>query len=136
MEVVRKGKPIAKITVTSSNDVVTLVGADLQAKDREHLLCLHLDVRMQVIGVETVAIGSVDTANAHPREVFKAAIINGSSSVILVHNHPSDVPTPSAADLEVTRQLGEAGRLLGIQDHVIIGGEEFVSMADEGLVNF
>jgi DNA repair protein RadC len=118
--------------------VVALVGAELRAKDREHFLCVHLDARVQVIGVETITIGTVDTAYAHPREVFKGAILNGASSIVLVHNHPSDIPTPSESDLELTRQLIEAGRLLGIpiQDHLILGGEDFVSMADEGLIEF
>jgi DNA repair protein RadC len=138
VEIVRKGSPAARVTVASSEDVVSLVGEELRGKDREHLLCLHLDARSQVLGVETVGIGTVDTTIAHPREVFKGAIVAGASSIVLVHNHPSDVPTPGPADLEVTRQLAEAGRLLGIpvRDHVVVGGEDYVSMADEGLVDF
>lgn len=101
-------------------------------------MCIHLNVRMQVIGVETVSIGSVDTTIVHPREVFKGAILNGASSIVLVHNHPSDIPEPSDADVQVTQELIAAGRLLRIpvQDHIIIGGEDYFSMAEKGILDF
>jgi len=93
---------------------------------------------MQVIGVETISVGLVDTTVVHPREVFKGAILNGSSSIVLVHNHPSDIPEPGGADVQVTQELISAGRLLHIpvQDHIIIGGDNYFSMADKEILDF
>ncbi|MBM3237420.1 hypothetical protein FJZ31_14110 [Candidatus Poribacteria bacterium] len=138
IEVVRKGKPTQKVAIESAEDVVAFVGGELRLKDREHLLSIHLNVRMQVIGVETVSIGSVDTTIVHPREVFKGAILNGAYSIVLVHNHPSDIPEPSNADVQVTQELIAAGRLLRlpVQGHIIIGGENYLSMAEKGILAF
>jgi DNA repair protein RadC len=72
----------------------------------------------------------------HPREVFRAAIIESAAAVILVHNHPSGDPTPSREDREVTDQMAEAGRLIGISvlDHIVIGDGRYVSFVELGLL--
>jgi DNA repair protein RadC len=71
----------------------------------------------------------------HPREIFKEAIARSSAAIILVHNHPSGDPTPSQEDVEVTRRLVEAGRLLGIEvlDHVVVGDNRYVSFKEKGI---
>ncbi len=78
----------------------------------------------------TVSMGSLDSSVVHPREVFKEAISASAASVIFVHNHPSGDPEPSEDDIELTRRLVEAGKLLGILvlDHVIVGDGTFVSL--------
>ena len=83
-----------------------------------------------------VSEGTLDASIVHPRDVFKEAILEPAASVILIQNHPSGNPTPSEEDLRITKQLVEAGRLLGIKvyDHIILAGDQYRSLADEGLI--
>ena len=89
----------------------------------EHFQVVLLNTRRKLIKVELISQGLVDTLLAHPREVIKPAIAANATAVVLVHNHPSGDPTPSAADIKVTRDLIRAGNLLKIEvlDHVILG---------------
>ncbi len=106
---------------------------DLQVEEF-HLLAL--DSQSQVLRQVLVTRGLLNSSLVHPREVFRAAIAEAAAGIIVVHNHPSGDPTPSAEDRAVTRQLAEAGRLLDLPlyDHVIIGGDRFVSLATLGLL--
>jgi len=83
-----------------------------------------------------VSEGTLDASIVHPRDVFKEAILEPAAGVILIHNHPSGNPAPSEEDLRITKQLVEAGRLLGIKvyDHIILAGGSYRSLADEGLI--
>ena len=125
------------------------VCADLAglAQESFHVLCLNS--KNVLINRHLVSLGLLDSAPVHPREVFRAAIRDGAASVVLIHNHPSGDPTPSAEDLRVTRQLIEAGTILGIKvvDHVVVGrappaapGESmrppFLSIREAGLCSF
>jgi DNA repair protein RadC len=98
-------------------------GAELQARDRELLRVLLLDTKLRLLAVEDVALGSLNECIAHPREIFRPAIMHSAYAAILVHNHPSGDPAPSQADHRLTRQLGDAAKLLQINflDHIIIG---------------
>ena len=109
--------------------------SEIRTSDREQFICLHLDARNQVNALEVVSVGSLNASLVHPREVFKAAILNNAASVILAHNHPSDDPTPSREDIELTRRMVQAGELMGIEilDHVIVGPERFLSMKEANL---
>src|SRR4030042_341645 len=84
----------------------------------------------------TISEGTLEASIVHPRDVFREAILEPASGIILIHNHPSGNPSPSEEDLRITKQLVEAGRLLGIKvyDHIILGGERYRSLADEGLL--
>jgi len=95
---------------------------------------LHLNTRRRLKGHTLVSHGIMDTLLVHPREVFRAAIIAGSSAIVLAHNHPSGEATPSEADIKVTRDLIRAGQLLKIEvlDHVIIGHGQHVSLRELG----
>ena len=88
-----------------------------------------LNTQNNIIGEELISKGILDASIIHPREVFRPAIRNASSKIILVHNHPSGDPTPSPEDLEINKKLKETGEELGIKvlDSVIIGDEEFWS---------
>jgi len=101
---------------------------------KEHFVVLHLDTKNRLIGEETVSIGSLDTAIVHPREIFKTAVKRSAASIICAHNHPSGDPMPSFEDIEVTRRLVEAGRILGVEvlDHVVIGENCYVSIKEKG----
>lgn len=106
----------------------------------EHFQSVLLNARRKLIRVEVISQGLVDTLLVHPREVFKGAISANASSLVLVHNHPSGDPTPSQADIQVTRDLIRAGQLLRIEvlDHVILGrraegnGKDYVSLRELG----
>jgi len=83
-----------------------------------------------------ISEGTLDASIVHPRDVFREALLEPAAAIILIHNHPSGNPSPSEEDLRMTRQLVEAGRLLGIRvyDHIILAGESYRSLADEGLL--
>jgi DNA repair protein RadC len=104
-------------------NVVRLLREKNLVKSVETLQVLLLNTRRRLIRVEDVIDGTIDTLLVHSREVFKAAIAANASAIVLVHNHPSGDPTPSEADIKVTRDLIRAGQLLKIEvlDHVIIG---------------
>jgi len=109
-------------TVTSSSDAASLIRSYLGLTDRENMVVVMLDVKLQVIGINTVSIGSLDSAVVHPREVFKPAILSNAHRIILGHNHPSGDPRPSDEDKRLTLQLADAGRLMDIavEDHIIV----------------
>ena len=102
----------------------------------ERVRVLFLNTQNMLIHAEHVGDGSIDEAAIHPREVIRRAMDLGATALIIVHNHPSDSPQPSRADIEVTNRIAEAGRLLGIvvHDHVIIGREGHTSLRAKGLI--
>src|SRR6185503_4841066 len=114
--------------------IVQLLKAVNLVKNVETLQALLLNTRRRLIRVHTLSDGTIDTLLVHPREVFKKAIAANASAVVLAHNHPSGDPTPSEADIKVTRDLIRAGQLLKIDvlDHVIIGQPNFSSLRSLG----
>jgi len=125
------GTPLRKPT-----DVGAYVRARLGDAPSERFLVLGLDARQRVRLVEMVAIGTLSSVEVHPREVFRPLVRAGMHSVIAVHNHPSGDPSPSEADLDLTRRLADVGVLLGIPllDHLVVTAFEVVSMAALGLL--
>jgi len=113
-------------------DVFARMGPRLRDVRQEEFHALLLNTRHRVVREVLVTRGTLDSALIHPREVFRHAVAEGAAAVILVHNHPSGDPTPSAEDRAVTRQLAEAGRAVGIPvlDHVVVGRGAYVSLAD------
>lgn len=95
----------------------------VQNEEQEHFLTIVLDAKHQIRGFFTVTIGLLDRTQIHAREVFRTAIIQGASRVILAHNHPSGDPTPSAQDIAGTRDMVTASKVVGIDvlDHIVIG---------------
>ncbi|MDP2218483.1 MAG: DNA repair protein RadC [Methanolobus sp.] len=125
-----------KRKIRSPADVYSLLYPKMREQKRERLVALLLDTKNQVLREEVISIGSLNANIVHPREVFKAALMESCASVILSHNHPSGDPTPSREDIAVTEKLIEGGKLLGIDvlDHVVIGEGRYVSLKDEGYV--
>ena len=115
-------------------DVFRRMGPNLRDLQHEEFHALLLNTQHKVIRDVLVTKGLLDSSLIHPREVFKPAIVESAAGVILVHNHPSGDPAPSAEDRAVTRQLASAGRAIGIPvlDHVVVGSGAWVSLAQEG----
>ena len=108
----------------------------LHEEPEEHFCIFCLNTKNKIVGVHTISIGTLNASIVHPREVFKAAMLNNASAIICFHNHPSGDPEPSREDIETTRRLVEAGEIMGIKvfDHVIIGEQRYLSMKEEGLI--
>ena len=117
-------------------DVFRRFEARLRRLDHERFTVLLLDGRHRVLGEELVSRGTLTASLVHPREVFRPALRASAAALILVHNHPSGDPTPSAEDRRVTARLAEAGELLGIRvlDHVVVAERGFASLRDEGVL--
>ena len=109
--------------ISSPEHVAQVLSRYLEHADREHFVALMLDAKNGIMGIHTVSVGTLFCAVVSPREVFKAAILANAAAIVVAHNHPSGDVTPSPEDIQVTRTLKEAGKLLDIEvlDHVIIG---------------
>lgn len=104
--------------------------ADMRNLPKEHLRGLYLNSHNRIIRDEVISIGTINSNMIHPREVFRPAIESNAAAVVLAHNHPSGEVNPSEEDVQITKQLVEAGRILGIAllDHVIITKDSFASI--------
>jgi len=109
---------------------------NLLKSDREKFICLHLNVKNQIISFEVVSTGSLTSSIVHPREVYKGAILSNAASVIFMHNHPSGDPKPSIDDIEITTRLEKAGNILGVDvlDHIIVSSGGFYSFRQNNLI--
>lgn len=105
---------------------------DLIRLKKEYLRGLYVDTRNKLVRDEVIAIGTLNASLAHPREVFHPAIESHAAAIILVHNHPSGDPSPSKDDIELTKQIYKASKILDIEilDHVIIGNEKYFSLKE------
>jgi len=123
------------IKIACARDVLPLVG-DIAGKKQEHFVCLSLNGANEVIEKRIITIGLLDKSPVHPREVFADVIADRAAAVIFVHNHPSGELQPSESDLNIHRQLTEAGKILGIQvlDHVIVTRKGYYSFKETGLL--
>jgi len=128
-------QPDERTTIRTAEDVYALLYADMALLEQEHLRVILLNTRNQVMAVRNVYEGNVYSAVVRPAEVFKDAVREGCTSVILVHNHPSGEPLPSAEDAALTKHLVEAGALLGIEvlDHIVIARGGHRSLKEMGL---
>jgi DNA repair protein RadC len=133
--VVEQREP-APLRIARPADVQRLCGPRLRDLTVEEFHVLVLGTQSQVVGDLLITRGLLSSSLVHPREVFRAALAEAPAGIILVHNHPSGDPTPSADDRAVTRQLVEAGHLLDVPvfDHVIVAGERYLSFAEAGLL--
>lgn len=114
---------LAAEKIDSPELVYELLGAEMRLLHKESLRVILLDTRHRLLRIQEVSLGSLNESIAHPRDVFRPAIISSAYAVIVVHNHPSGDPSPSQSDHSLTRRLAEAAELLQIKllDHIIIG---------------
>jgi DNA repair protein RadC len=135
------GKRLAVFTETnrpriqSSQDVADLLMTDYKDCEMEKFRCLLMNTKNEVVKTVDVSDGGLDATMALPRDVFRQAVREGASAVIVCHNHPSGDPEPSRDDIALTQRLDEAATLLGLRflDHVVFGDGRFVSLKDRGL---
>ncbi len=128
-------QPDQRTVIRSPQDVYALLGAEMSLLEVEHLKALLLNVRNQVMAVRDVYHGSVHSAVVRVAEIFRDAVRENCPNLIVVHNHPSGDPSPSSDDVALTKQMWEAGRLLGIDllDHIVIAKGGTASLREMAL---
>ena len=106
----------------------------IQCNAEEVFILITLNTKNIVTGYFEVHRGTINTSLVHPREVFKRALLNNASNIMVAHNHPSGDPNPSKEDIQITERLKEAGNLLGINllDHIIVGDDKYISLKEKG----
>ena len=138
-EILRQGttvSPADRPRINAPEDAAQLLMPRMRHLQQENFVVLLLDTKNQLLAEITITIGTLDMSMAHPREVFKAAIRSSAAAVLLLHNHPSGQEEPSPEDIQLTQQLIEAGKVIGIKvvDHVIIGDGRWCSLREKGLM--
>lgn len=131
-----QGQVARKPVISSWNALLDYCRASMGFNSREEFRVLYLDKKNTLLGDEVQQTGTVDHTPVYPREVVKRALEVGATALILVHNHPSGDPTPSKADIEMTKQISDAAKSLGItvHDHVIIAKRDAYSFKSQGLL--
>lgn len=122
-------------TINSPADAAALVQYEMSLLEQEYLKVMLLDTRNRVLDIVEIYHGSVNSSQVHVGELFKPALQRLAPAILICHNHPSQDPTPSPDDVSVTRAIVQAGKLLDITvlDHLVIGGNRFVSLKERGL---
>ncbi len=117
--------------ISDAKDAVAQL-SDMRDLKKEHLVALYLNAKNQLVHKETISMGTLNANLVHPREVFEPALKYSAAQIIVAHNHPSGDPKPSGDDLEVTKRLTEAGKMMGIEvmDHVIISKNSHFSFKE------
>ncbi|MBL7013469.1 MAG: DNA repair protein RadC [Candidatus Marinimicrobia bacterium] len=120
----------------SSNDVLEYLQHNLRDKNKEIFMVIYLNGRNQIIKMDELFEGTLNTSAVYPREVMKRALDNNAAALVFVHNHPSGNPNPSQDDISITKKLKDAALAIDISvhDHLIIAGNDIYSFADHGLV--
>jgi DNA repair protein RadC len=124
----------AGVSIRSPSDVYHHFHPTLRDARQERFVVILLDARHRVLRSEVISQGTLTASLVHPREVFRPALRDAAAALVLVHNHPSGDPTPSAEDREVTTRLAEAGEILGVRvlDHVVVAERGFRSLREQG----
>lgn len=122
-------------TINNAKDAVAQL-ADLRDLKKEHFVVLYLDAKNQLVHKETISMGTLNANLVHPREVFEPTLKHSAAQIVAAHNHPSGDPKPSEDDLEITKRLTEAGKMMGVEimDHVIVAKNGHFSFKEEKLL--
>jgi DNA repair protein RadC len=125
------------LEIKKPQDVYDLIKKDIYGKNKENLYLISLNTRNRVISKDLISTGTLNETLIHPREIYREAFLRNAVSVILVHNHPSNDPTPSDEDIKVTQRIARAGAEIGIAlvDHVIACDGGFISMKSLNIIN-
>ena len=129
---------IKNVKLKSAEIVFNYYKSKLGDKKQEHFYCVYLDTSKKIIGDKLLFIGTINYSLVHPREIFKEAYLLGASAIICVHNHPAGTPLPSKQDFEITNNLIEVGKILGIKvlDHIIICKNNYYSFLENNDICF
>lgn len=121
--------------ISDAKDAVTQL-SDMRDLKKEHFVVLYLNAKNQLVHKETISMGTLNANLVHPREVFEPALKYSAAQIMVAHNHPSGDPKPSEDDLEVTKRLTEAGKMMGIEvmDHVIVSKNSYFSFKEEKIL--
>ena len=124
------------ITIRSPSDVFENYQSLFKDQVRERFIVFWLNSANKVVGFEVVSEGLLNSSLTHPREVFRGAIVATAAAIIITHNHPSESTEPSQEDISITKQIMEAGNIIGIpvHDHIIFAGDTYTSLAERGLL--
>ncbi len=128
--------PEERVTINSPQDVANLLMGEMSLLEQEHLKVLLLNTKNEVMNIQEIYVGNVNSSVVRTAEVIRPAVRENAPSIIVVHNHPSGDPTPSPEDVSITEELVAAGKLLGVEllDHVVIGNRNrFVSLNEKKL---
>jgi DNA repair protein RadC len=125
-----------KPKINSARDVAKIFIPEMSSLKKEYFIGIYLNSRRRIIKEETLFIGGLESSLIHPREIFQVALNESAAALILLHNHPSGEPNPSDEDSEVTKQIVNAGEILGIDvlDHIIIGNKRYFSFREKNLL--
>lgn len=125
-----------KRKIRSPNDAYEILRDFLGDVDREHFIVMCLDTKNQPTCIQTVHIGSLNSSIVHPREVLKSALLSNAASLIVAHNHPSNICDPSPEDINVTERIKKACEIVGVDllDHLIICSKTFKSLKEANLM--
>lgn len=109
---------------------------ELDKEERECLVCIILDSKNKIKGFQRISTGTIEMAIVHPRELFRPAIMNGGSAILMCHNHPSGDPNPSMNDIHLTSMVKDAGKILDIRllDHIIVGEIGYFSFREKNIL--
>lgn len=127
---------VNKIKIASPQTIAALLLEDMRYLKKEVFKIVLLDTKNNIISINNVSVGCLDSTIVHPREVFLDAIKNSSAAIILVHNHPSGEVEPSKDDINITNRIIECGKIIGIKvlDHIIIGDGNYLSFKEKGYI--
>jgi DNA repair protein RadC len=122
--------------ISGMDDVIKAVKPLIADQNKEFFIALYLNTKNGIIKQEVVSVGSLNANVVHPREVFRTACMVSASSIIVAHNHPSGDPAPSREDIEITKKLAEAGKMIGIEllDHIILGQDRNYDFKETGIL--
>ena len=123
------------LVINTAKDAVAQL-TDMRDLKKEHFVVLYLNAKNQLVHKETISMGTLNANLVHPREVFEPALKHSAAQIIAAHNHPSGDPKPSEDDMELTKRLTEAGKMMGIElmDHVIVSKNSHFSFKEEKLL--
>lgn len=128
-----KAHEISEIVISTPEDAVNHFRSAFTNWSQEMLIALYLDTRNCVVSCEKLFVGTIDSVEVHPREIFSYALFKSAKSIIIMHNHPSGNPMPSISDIKTTKSLSALGKTLGIPiaDHIIVTSTDFLSLKRE-----
>ena len=126
----------SSIIIRSPEELFTSYRSLFKDQVRERFVVFWLNSANRITGLEIITEGTLNSSVVHPREVYRGAIVATAASVIIAHNHPSENPEPSREDIEITKQIVDAGKIVGIacHDHIIFAGSTYTSFAERGLL--